>query len=328
MARIKIAQIGIGHDHAEFILRSIVKQTDTFEFVGLFVPEQETEIFADKLQIPIFRDAHLLTLQEILEDESIVAVAIESREQDLSTYAIQCAKAKKQIHLDKPGSLDIENFEKLVSICKTNETVLHMGYMYRYNPVISEAIQKVKSGALGNVFSVEAQMSVDYDVTKREWLGELRGGMMYFLGCHLIDLIYSLQGEPKEVIPYKCASGKDGCATKDYSLTLFSYENGMSFAKVCATEKGGFGRRQLVITGTKGTIEIRPLEEHDVYPNTYTKICEVIESGEKIERRSSGFDRYDGMMKGFAEIVTGERENQYTYDYELDLFRLFVRSFS
>ena len=328
MTKIKIAQIGIGHDHAEFVLKSILKQTEVFEFAGLFIPEAEKQIFASKLEIPCFRDAHLLTLHEILEDDLIVAVAIESREQDLSTYAIQCADAKKQIHLDKPGSMDIENFEKLVSKCKANQTVLHMGYMYRYNPIISEAIKKVKRGDLGNVFSVEAQMSTDYDVTKRKWLGELPGGMMYFLGCHLIDLIYTLQGEPMEVIPYKSASGKDGCDVQDYSLTLFPYENGLSFAKICATEKGGFCRRQLVISGTKGTLEIRPLEEHDVYPNTYTKVREIGDSGKEIESKSKGFDRYDGMMRGFAEIVSGERENVYTYDYELGLFRLFVRSFS
>ena len=37
------------------------------------------------------------------------------------------------------------------------------------------------------------------------------------------------------------------------------------------------------------------------------------------------FDRYSSMLSAFAEMVRGERENPYTYDYELLLFRTLLR---
>ena len=39
--KIKIAQIGIGHDHALPTFRSLLKQKDIFDVVGLYVPETE-----------------------------------------------------------------------------------------------------------------------------------------------------------------------------------------------------------------------------------------------------------------------------------------------
>ena len=36
-------------------------------------------------------------------------------------------------------------------------------------------------------------------------------------------------------------------------------------------------------------------------------------------------DRYDGMMASFAAMVRGEKENPYTSDYELELYKTVLR---
>ena len=48
----------------------------------------------------------------------------------------------------------------------------------------------------------------------------------------------------------------------DLGMAAFRYPEGISFFKVSAAEPGGFMRRQLVVCGSLGTVEIRPLEEH------------------------------------------------------------------
>ena len=40
---------------------------------------------------------------------------------------------------------------------------------------------------------------------------------------------------------------------------------------------------------------------------------------------SAPFDRYDEMMRTFAQIVRGERVNEFDYDYERQLFHLVMR---
>ena len=170
-------------------------------------------------------------------------------------------------------------------------------------------------------------MSCTHTPDIREWLATFRGGMMFFLGCHLIDLIYQIQGEPDEVIPLNCSTGIDGIHTEDYGMAVFKYRNGVSFAKTCDTERGGFSRRQLVICGEKGTIEIKPLEAL-TDNGQYTVSNEYFDSNwfkPWVTTESEVHDRYDGMLYNFAELVNG-KENPYNYDYELALYKLVLRA--
>ena len=119
------------------------------------------------------------------------------------------ANAGKHLHMEKPGGVDLADFEKLVEILKSKNLTFSTGYMYRFNPKIQEALAKVKNGELGEIYSVEAHMDCKHPAEVRQWLQNFPGGMMFFLGCHLIDLIYQIQGEPEEIIPFNCSTGYD-----------------------------------------------------------------------------------------------------------------------
>ncbi|MEE1280161.1 MAG: Gfo/Idh/MocA family oxidoreductase [Oscillospiraceae bacterium] len=143
---------------------------------------------------------------------------------------------------------------------KETGKVFHIGYMYRYNPYIQELMAQIKDGKLGEIISVEAQMNCTHPATTRQWLENLPGGMMFYLGSHLVDLIFRIQGKPEKIIPLNKCSGIDGVTAKDFGMAVFEYKNGVSFAKTTAVELGGFSRRQLVVNGTKATVELNPLE--------------------------------------------------------------------
>ena len=87
-------------------------------------------------------------------------------------------------------------------------------------------------------------------------------------------------------------------------------------------------RRQLVICGTKGTIEIKPLEV-SAEGGLYTVVNENYNTDwhkEGTVTQSEIYDRYNAMVKNFADIVRGEKENPYSYDYELNLYRLIQKA--
>jgi predicted dehydrogenase len=152
--------------------------------------------------------------------------------------------------------------------------------------------------------------------------------MMFFLGCLLIDLIYRIQGEPLEVIPLNCSTGIYGNSSDDYGMAVFKYPNGVSFAKTCASEYGGYLRRQLVVAGEKGTVEIKPLEVSEPSGLMYTVMGEAYDADWYTPwnvKKSELYDRYDDMMRNFAELVRG-KENPYSYDYELSLYKLILRA--
>ncbi len=327
MKKVKIAQIGTSQNsHGSDIWNTMRKQDDIFEIVGYALPENEREKFPHKTKV--FEGYREMTVDEILNDPEIEAVVVETEEIYLTKYALMVANAGKHLHMEKPGGRELADFKRLVETLREKNLVFSLGYMYRFNPVIRKNLQRVKNGELGKIFSVEAHMDCKHGEKVREWLGNFKGGMMFFLGCHLIDLIYSIQGEPEEVIPLNCSTGIGGIDSIDYGMAVFKYKDGLSFAKTSDNEYGGFLRRQLVISGEKGTLEIKPLEYYTP-EGMYTDFAEMGETTDwnKLweNGKSEPYNRYDTMMRNFAEMVRG-KENPYSYDYELNLYKLVLKA--
>lgn len=326
MKKIKIAQIGTSqHSHGNMIWDSLKKQSDIFEIVGFAMPENERDKFPTNMAG--FEGYDELTVDEILNNPEIDAVAIETEEKYLTKYALMAAEHGKHIHMEKPGGAVLSDFEKLISTVKKNATVFHTGYMYRYNPFVVELMDRIRKGELGEIVSVEAQMNCVHSKEQRDWLGNYKGGSLFFLGCHLIDLILQIMGMPENIIPLSKSTGIDGTRSEDFGMAVLEYKNGVSFAKVNSNEMGGFARRQFVVSGTKGTVELKPLEMF-AQGGLFTAKTEYKSAGWGDRGEASEtevYDRYDPMMRSFAEMVRGEKENPYSYDYELVLYKTILK---
>lgn len=98
-----------------------------------------------------------MSLDELLD--SCDAVLVESTVNDLTKYAKVCVDAGKHIHMDKPASGTLEEFKDMLDTAKSKGLVVQMGYMYRNNPAVGKCIEAVKSGALGEIYSVNAEIS-------------------------------------------------------------------------------------------------------------------------------------------------------------------------
>lgn len=336
MKRIRIAQIGVNrYSHSTEIFSTLKSMPELFEIVGYAIVEDERETCIKKLST--FEGYREMTVEEILSDPTIDAVTVETDEIHLLKYAQMVADAGKHLHMEKPGSQSISDFERLVETVKAKKTVFHVGYMYRYNPIISDIIARFESGELGEIHSIEAHMSRLDNEDCRRWFGSFKGGMMFYLGCHLVDLVYLLQGAPTRVIPLNKATGIGGIDTEDFGCAVLEYPNGISMVRMSGTETGGFDRRQLVICTDRRTVEIKPLEvsvpKEERRPGMvsplYTECVERYkdENGKVKTKytRSPDFGRYDAMIKSFAAMVRGEKENPFTYDYELELFKLVMK---
>ena len=327
MRKIKIAQIGTStNSHGNFVFNSLKKQSDVFEIVGFAFPENEREKYPERMAD--FEGYTELTVDEILNNPEIEAVLVETEEKYLTKYAIMAAEKGKHIHMEKPGGTSLADFEKLIETVKKNGTVFHTGYMYRYNPFVIELMDRIEKGELGEIISVEAQMNCAHSKALRSWLGGYKGGSLFFLGCHFIDLIFRFQGTPEKIIPLSKPADVDGVCAEDFGMAIMEYKHGISFAKVNSNEVGGFDRRQLVVSGTKKTVELKPLEifAGESQFTTKTEYKTPDNWGDRGETSDSPIhDRYDPMMHSFAEMVCGKKQNPYTPDYELELYKTILK---
>lgn len=320
MKKIKVAQIGTSeNEHSVQVFKSLISQTDIFDVVGFADVDKHT-----KPLHAVFEGHRQMTAEEILALPDLDAVVIECDEELQTHYATLAAQKGLAIHLEKPCGTEAAPFAQLMDIVEEKGLIFHTGYMYRYNPAVQYALSQVRAGKLGEVYCVEAHMDCYHPERIRKWLGNFKGGMMFYLGCHLIDLIVQFMGEPQKITALNQSTGADGLESEDFGLALLHYKNGVSFAKCCALEPGGYLRRQLVICGSKGTIEIKPLEISCGGECVSTDMVETYldENGKApwgVPGKTTSFppfNRYDGMMASFAAMVRGEKENPYTYDYE------------
>ena len=325
MKKLKIAQIGTADtEHGSQVFKSLNHLTDLFELVGF----ADVDVHSGERN-KAYEGFREMSVEEIFSIPDLDAVTIECDENLQTKYALMAAERGIPFHLEKPcGDVDAD-FDHLIDVVEEKGVVFHTGYMYRYNPAVLKMFEIVNSGKLGEIYSVEAQMNCIHPVKMRNWLANYKGGMMFYLGCHLVDLICQLQGFPQKIEPLNMAIGTDGVKGEDFGMAVYKYPKGVSFAKATDDECGGFQRRQLVVVGSKGTVEICPLESGGdsglMYADfTFTNSTEWAARGETV--RLDGFHRYRTMMEGFAAMVRGERKNPYTPDYELALNSFVMRS--
>jgi predicted dehydrogenase len=244
---------------------------------------------------------------------------IETDVWDLTNTAQKCIDAGKHIHMDKPASGSLEEYKHLLNTAKDKNLVVQLGYMYRYNPAVQKCFELIDDGKLGEIYSINAEMSTFHPTGYKKWLTNFGGGIMYILGCHLIDLIVYIMGKPDRVTSFLKHTGMDGIDLSDNNLAVMEYKKALARVFVSSVEVNGFGRRQLMVSGSKGTVNICPLERPTVMTYSDTEIADKTYADRKIllpVEDNSSTGRYDEMMKNFYHYIKGTKENPFSYEHE------------
>ena len=84
-------------------------------------------------------------------------------------------------------------------------------------------LKAVRSGWLGHVFEVHTVMSKKVDERTRRALAKYPGGSMFELGCHVIDAVVTLLGEPDRVTPFNRQTHPERDDLLDNCLAVFEY---------------------------------------------------------------------------------------------------------
>ena len=330
--KLRIGHIGTAHDHSSAFFDCIKRHPELFEIVGVVEPDPLLRKRAQTQEC--FQNVTWMTEEELAQ-AGVDAVLIETFELDLIPTAIRWAERGIHLHIDKPAGENLAKFSRLLDIAREKSLVIQMGYMYRYNKAVQYTLELARSGMLGEIYQIEAIMNTCHPAQKREWLSKFQAGSMFYLGCHMIDLIYLFQGMPKNVIPYNRSTGFDQVNCTDFGMALLEYDHGISIAQSTSVEVNGYGRRRLAVYGSKGTVEIRPLEcpngssdfaggGYDPSPVVLSLLSDsqTYRNCQKEILLSPQNGRYDDMMTDFYHYVIGNKKNPYDYNYEYQVHKL------
>ncbi len=318
--RIKIGQIGVGHAHASKL--AVYRRSPDYEVVGIVEPNDELRRRAETQ--PAYQDLPWMTREQLLSVPDLQAVLVETRVRDLLDNAAACIAAGKHVHLDKPAGESLPKYRQLLKVAAEQKLLVQMGYMFRYNPGIVLLRELLASGWLGDVFEVDAVMSKVVAPAERRKLAEYPGGIMFELGCHVIDLIIGVLGKPQAVraFPRHSANIDDGLA--DNMLAGLEYPRATATVRSSAVEVDGGARRQFVVCGTGGTCHIQPLD------NPSARIALTEPRGKYRQGYQDvalpKYERYIDDAADMAKIIRGEKQTDFSYEHDLAVQETVLRA--
>jgi predicted dehydrogenase len=319
--RLRIGQIGTGHAHADGKL-AVLRRSPDFELVGVVEPDAALRTAAQRRKD--YQGVRWMTEAELLATPGLRAVAVETEVKDLLAVGTRGVEAGLHVHLDKPAGESLGEFARLLALAGRRGVTVQLGYMFRYNPAFELALRAVREGWLGRVFSVEAVMGKAISAAERAKLRRYRGGAMFELGCHLIDAAVAVLGRPARVTPVARSVAPAGDAFPDHQVALLEYPEATVTVSSALVEVGGNTRRQFVVCGETGTVEIRPLE-----PPAVRLALAAARGGFRAGNQAVPLvarPRYEADFADLARVIRGEKPFGWSAEHDLAVQETVLRA--
>lgn len=323
--KIRFAQYGVRHSHAAG-KAAVLKTNPDVHFCGVYEPDRSVR--AEKGAIEAYSGVNwYASREEMLGDESIAAIAVEGAVAQNLGFAREALERGKHVWLDKPAGDDWEAFRALVVLARKKGLLLQLGYMFRYNAGFQFILDCVKSGRLGDVFSVRGRMSTLVDDERREALALHRGGILFELLCHLVDIVVAVLGRPDRVTSFLRNERGTVPAFRDNTAAVFEYDNAMAIVESSSLEVSAFPSRRFEVYGTRGSIVMEPLE-----PDPVVRLC--------LDGARDGFSegwqtvpvanepRYVGSLRSMVAEIRGRKPQVRSLDHELIVQETVLRAAS
>ena len=319
--KLKVIQYGINHEHAPGKYQSLGLLKDIFELVGVV---DDTDLKSPSMPIDreIYRDAPFISSEAALNYPDLDCVLVEVPNLELVRIGKMFAERGIPMHMDKPCGESLEPYRELLELCEQKHLPFQMGYMYRGNPALNYLQTLLREGALGDISEVQMDMNHGYGGTRyQEYLGVFKGGIMFNLGCHLIDFVVSVFGAPEQVTPFLKSTPDGAPHIRNNALAVLEYPHTVVMLRACSHQTAGTNYRRWCFIGSNGMAEVRPPERFDGKPVELHLILKNsaahLPAGETTIQFSPQQDRYIVQLKEFAEIIRGEKINPYTYAHDL-----------
>ncbi len=199
--------------------------------------------------------------KELLARDDIDAITMPLPDQVHAEVAIAALKAGKHVLCEKPMALNLDECQEMIKVAKETGKVLMVGQIGRYTPAFLEAKKIYESGAIGELSLIESEYAHDYSQIGGAQLPDgtpwrmtpdresIIGG-----GCHAVDLVRMIAGDPTEVFAYANNKSLTDWPIHDCCVAIMKFPNG-AIGKVMNSHgcKRNYTMRS-TLYGTKGTV--------------------------------------------------------------------------
>lgn len=171
--------------------------------------------------------------KELINIEELDLVCITSPNIYHYEQARYCIEKGKNMLLEKPVGMNIEETTKLVQMSKGSNKINIVNHQLRYNPYLQKVRELISQDKLGRLYYINIhQQSNGFSNLNMPWTWSLEenqgGGVRLAMGVHLIDLlrfwtnkkVLSVKGNMDSVIPERIH--EDGKSKEVTTCSFFS----------------------------------------------------------------------------------------------------------
>src|SRR5438093_2017116 len=181
-------------------------------------------------------------VEHVLADPAVAGVAIATPADTHSDLARRALLAGKDVLVEKPLSLSLEEGRQLVALACERQRVLMVGHLLWYHPAVLKLRALVEEGELGRI---------QYIYSNRLNLGKIRReeNILWSFAPHDISVILGLVGEMPDVIQ---AQGGNYLHDRiaDVTVSLLSFPSGIK-AHIFVSWLHPFKEQKLVVVGDR-----------------------------------------------------------------------------
>jgi predicted dehydrogenase len=161
------------------------------------------------------------TLQEMLSDPSIDAVALATPVPTHASLAVDVLRAGKHCFVEKPLAQSVADAERAVAAAGDSGRILMVGHLLEYHPGVRRLKELTESGELGD--------QIFYIYGNRLNLGKLRAdeNALWSLGAHDVSVVLYLAGEePCEAVAHGASYVREG--VQDIVFCFMRFPSGLT----------------------------------------------------------------------------------------------------
>lgn len=203
-----------------------------------------------------------ITLDPILQDPDVQAVAIAAPAAQHYSIAKRCLEAGKDVYVEKPLALRLVEGEELVSLAESRGRILMVGHILQYHPAILKMKELIDSGTLGRI---------EYIYSSRLNWGKLRSeeNILWSFAPHDISaIVYLLDEVPLSVT----ATGGSYVNPQVYDTTLSAceFQSGVN-AHIFVSWLHPLKEQRMVVVGTHNVAvfdDVEPERKLVLYSHT------------------------------------------------------------
>lgn len=194
--------------------------------------------------------------RELLQNPEVEAVVLCVPDRLHAEMTQEALKSGKQVLCEKPMALTMEECEQMRAAEKKYGQRLMIGQICRYAPGFALAKKLVERGEIGELYYVESEYAHDYSKSRGsdDWRVDPLREPFLGGGCHAVDLLRWIAGEPTEVTAYSNHKCLPDWPINDCTVAILRFPNdviGKVFVSIGC--KRNYTMRSCFY-GTQGTI--------------------------------------------------------------------------